>query len=255
MNNINLWAEIGVIFLMFSLGLEFSLHKLVKVGNTGVISALMQIGGMMLLGYGVGRLMGWSVMNSLFLGGILSMSSTMITIKAIEDLGLKEAPFTKLTIGTLVIEDIVAIFLMVILSIISLSQGVSGLELISTIGKLMFYLAVWLLLGISKIGRLILLPALQSALPNGTVAAVVTCVAVYAVMALLLPPMMIFRKSYFTGVVAKKLCQSFSTDGIDLSAHSGCRTVGSAFRSAHAACADLVGTVGGRASDFSAVPF
>ena len=147
-NNINLWAEIGVIFLMFSLGLEFSLHKLATVGNTGVISALLQIGGMMILGYIVGIAMGWSTMNSIFLGGMLSMSSTMITIKAIEDLGLKEEKFTKLTIGTLVIEDIVAIFLMVILSTISVSQGVSGLELVGTIAKLMMYLVVWLLLGI-----------------------------------------------------------------------------------------------------------
>lgn len=148
LNNINLWAELGVIFLMFSLGLEFSLHKLVTVGNTGVISALIQIGGMMVLGYVVGIAMGWSVMNSIFLGGMLSMSSTMITIKAIDDLGLKEERFTKLAIGTLVIEDIVAIFLMVILSTISVSQGISGLELTATIGKLMFYLVLWLLLGI-----------------------------------------------------------------------------------------------------------
>lgn len=147
-NNINLWAEIGVIFLMFSLGLEFSLHKLATVGSTGVISALLQIGGMMVLGYAVGIAMGWSTMNSIFLGGMLSMSSTMITIKAIEDLGLKEAKFTKLAIGTLVIEDIVAIFLMVVLSTVSVSQGVSGMELAATIGKLMVYLVVWLLLGI-----------------------------------------------------------------------------------------------------------
>lgn len=146
--NITLWAEIGVIFLMFSLGLEFSLHKLVTVGNTGVISALVQIAGMLVLGFGLGIAMGWSTMDSIFLGGMLSMSSTMITIKAINDLGLKEERFTNLAIGTLVIEDIVAIFLLVILSTISVSQGVSGLDLIFTIGKLMFYLVLWLLLGI-----------------------------------------------------------------------------------------------------------
>ena len=146
--NITLWAEIGVIFLMFSLGLEFSLHKLVTVGTTGIISALLQIGGMMILGYAAGIAMGWSTMDSVFLGGMLSMSSTMITIKAIEDLGLKEKKFTKLAIGTLVIEDIVAIFLMVILSTISVSQGVSGLEMAGTILKLLMYLVVWLLLGI-----------------------------------------------------------------------------------------------------------
>ena len=146
--NITLWAEIGVIFLMFSLGLEFSLHKLVTVGNTGVISALVQIIGMLLIGVMLGLAMGWSTMDSIFLGGMLSMSSTMITIKAIEDLGLKEERFTQLAIGTLVIEDIVAIFLLVILSTISVSQGVSGVELAVTIGKLMFYLVLWLLLGI-----------------------------------------------------------------------------------------------------------
>lgn len=102
MNNINLWAEIGVIFLMFSLGLEFNLHKLAEVGSTAIISALVQIGGMMVVGYGIGIAMGWSTMNSIFLGGMLSMSSTMITIKAIEDMGLKEMPFTGLTIGLLV---------------------------------------------------------------------------------------------------------------------------------------------------------
>ena len=146
--NITLWAEIGVIFLMFSLGLEFSLHKLVTVGTTGIIAALVQIVGMLILGIVMGLAMGWSTMDSIFLGGMLSMSSTMITIKAIEDLGLKEERFTSLAIGTLVIEDIVAIFLLVILSTISVSQGVSGIELVFTIGKLMFYLVLWLLLGI-----------------------------------------------------------------------------------------------------------
>lgn len=148
MNNINLWAEIGVIFLMFSLGLEFNLHKLAEVGTTAIVSALIQIAGMMALGYGIGLALGWSVMNSVFLGGMLSMSSTMITIKAIEDMGLKDQPFTGLTIGILVIEDIVAIFLMVVLSTISVSQGISGMELVSTIGKLMLYLVLWLFFGI-----------------------------------------------------------------------------------------------------------
>ncbi len=148
MNNINLWAEIGVIFLMFSLGLEFNLHKLAEVGTTAIVSALIQIAGMMALGYGIGLALGWSVMNSVFLGGMLSMSSTMITIKAIEDMGLKDQPFTGLTIGILVIEDIVAIFLMVVLSTISVSQGISGMELVSTIGKLMLYLILWLVFGI-----------------------------------------------------------------------------------------------------------
>lgn len=148
MENINLWAEIGIIFLMFSLGLEFSLDKLAKVGSTGIIAALVQVAGMTILGYGAGMALGWSHMNSIFLGGMLGMSSTMITIKAIEDLGYKEEKFTKISIGILVIEDIVAIFMMVILSTLAVSQGISGIELASTISRLMFYLVLWLLAGI-----------------------------------------------------------------------------------------------------------
>lgn len=147
-NNINLWAEIGIIFLMFVLGLDFSLHKLASVGSTGIISASVQVVGMVIIGFVTGQLMGWSVMNSIFLGGMLSMSSTMITIKAIEDLGLKDRKFVQATIGTLVIEDIAAIFMMVVLSTMAVSQGISGGELAMTLSKLVFYLVLWLMLGI-----------------------------------------------------------------------------------------------------------
>ena len=121
--NIELWSEIGVIFLMFAVGLEFSIHKLVKVGLAGILASLFEVVGMMLLGIGLGRLLGWSMMDSVFLGGMLSISSTMIAIKALEDSGLKEHKFAGYAIGTLIIEDIVAIFLMI-------------------------YLALWLILGI-----------------------------------------------------------------------------------------------------------
>ena len=148
MANIDLWAEIGVIFLMFALGLEFSLHKLASVGSTSFITAFIEVPGMLAVGFLAGRLLGWDVMNSIFLGGMLSMSSTMITIKAVEDLGMKERRFTRLAVGTLVVEDIVAIFLMVVLSTVAVSQGVSGGELAKTIAELLFYLVLWLLLGI-----------------------------------------------------------------------------------------------------------
>lgn len=146
--NINLWAEIGIIFLMFALGLEFSLHKLASVGSTGVTAAAVQIIGMVIIGFVTGQLMGWSIMNSIFLGGMLSMSSTMITIKAIDDMGLKDKDFVQPTVGTLVIEDIAAIFMMVVLSTIAVSQGISGGELAATLGKMAFYLVLWLILGI-----------------------------------------------------------------------------------------------------------
>ncbi len=146
--NIELWSEIGVIFLMFAVGLEFSIHKLVKVGLAGILASLFEVVGMMLVGIGLGRLLGWSMMDSIFLGGMLSISSTMIAIKALEDSGLKEHKFAGYAIGTLIIEDIVAIFLMIILSTVSVSQGISGLSLLETIGRLVFYLALWLLLGI-----------------------------------------------------------------------------------------------------------
>lgn len=147
-DNINLWAEIGIIFLMFALGLEFSLHKLASAGSTAIISAALQVLGMLAIGFITGRLMGWSMMNSVFLGGMLSMSSTMITIKAIEDMHLKDDPFVEPTVGTLVIEDIAAIFLMVVLSTVAVSQGISGGELAGTLGKMAFYLVLWLILGI-----------------------------------------------------------------------------------------------------------
>lgn len=146
--SIKTWSEIGVIILMFGLGLEFNLHKLISVGGTGVITALTEVAGMLLAGYAVGQALGWSNMDSLFLGGMLSMSSTTIIIKAFDDLKVRKERFAQLVFGTLVIEDIAGIFMMIILSTISVGQSVSGAELSVKLLMLVLYLALWLLAGI-----------------------------------------------------------------------------------------------------------
>lgn len=146
--SISTWSEIGIIILMFSLGLEFNLHKLASVGGTAIITAMTEVVSMLAIGFACGQLMGWSIMNSVFLGGMLSMSSTTIIIKAFEDLDLKGKKFTELVFGTLIIEDIAGIFMMVMLSTIAVSQGISGGELAGHLLKMIFYLALWLILGI-----------------------------------------------------------------------------------------------------------
>ncbi|MBE6034043.1 cation:proton antiporter [Aminipila sp.] len=146
--NINIWGELGVIFIMFALGLEFNFHKIVNIGGSAIVTAATVITSMVFLGYGVGLAMGWSRMDSIFLGGMISMSSTMIILKAYEELKLKHKKYAQLVLGTLIIEDVVAIFLMIVLSTISVSKDISGLELGSQIGKMMLYLILWLLLGI-----------------------------------------------------------------------------------------------------------
>lgn len=146
--DIHVWANIGVVFLMFGLGLEFSFRKIATVGGSAFIVAITVMGAMILIGTGVGSLLGWSKMDCIFLGGMLSMSSTMIILKAYEEYQLKKEKFAQLVLGTLVIEDIAGIFMMIILTTISVSQNVSGLEMISEIGMLLLYLVIWLLLGI-----------------------------------------------------------------------------------------------------------
>ncbi len=147
-DSINLWSEIGVIILMFHIGLEFNLHKLAKLGGTAVISAIIKMGGVMLTGYLVGILMGFSVISSLFLGCMLSISSTAVIQKSFEELEIKGQKYSQLVMGTLVIEDIVDIFMMVVLSTISVSQSVAGKELMISLALMVCYLVVWLLLGI-----------------------------------------------------------------------------------------------------------
>lgn len=146
--SIDTWSEIGIIVLMFGLGLEFNLHKLASVGGTAVITALTEVLGMLVLGYLVGQALGWTVMDSIFLGGMLSMSSTTIIIKAFDELGVRKESFAELVFGTLVIEDIAGIFMMIVLSTVSVGKSISGTALAMQLGELVLYLALWLILGI-----------------------------------------------------------------------------------------------------------
>ena len=146
--SVEVWAEIGIIFLLFSLGLEFSFKKLIKVGGTASITAVTQISFMIFLGYFVGQLLDWSKMDSLFLGVILSISSTTIILKSFDELGIKVQRFVGNVIGALIVQDIIAILLMVLLSTIAVSENFSGRELIQSILKLVFFLVLWFLSGI-----------------------------------------------------------------------------------------------------------
>lgn len=148
MNSVKVWAEIGVIFLLFSLGLEFSFKKLMKVGGTASITALTQIISMVALGYFVGQLMDWGKMNSLFLGVILSISSTTIILKTFDELGVKTQKFAGNVIGALIVQDILAILMMVLLSTVAVSQQFSGTELLQSVLKLLFFLTIWFVAGI-----------------------------------------------------------------------------------------------------------
>lgn len=146
---IEIWAEIGVIFLLFNLGLEFSFKKLVKVGNTAAITGLFEVFLMLITGFITGQLLGWSKIDSLFLGGIISISSTTIIFRAFEELGIKTQKFTRVVLGILVIEDLTAVLLMVLLSTLSISRQFAGYELLQSIAKLFFFLTIWFLGGIS----------------------------------------------------------------------------------------------------------
>jgi CPA2 family monovalent cation:H+ antiporter-2 len=155
MNSVTVWAEIGVIFLLFSLGLEFSFKKLMKVGGTASITALTQIITMVALGYFVGQMMDWGKMNSLFLGVILSISSTTIILKTFDELGVKTQKFAGNVIGALIVQDILAILMMVLLSTVAVSQQFSGTELFQSVLKLVFFLTIWFVAGIFFIPTLL----------------------------------------------------------------------------------------------------
>jgi len=146
--DIEVLAEIGVIFLLFSLGLEFSFKKLLKVGAAASVTAIIKVLFMLLLGYLVGMLLGWSSMDSIFLGGILSISSTTIIIRAFEELGVKGQKFSNLVFGILVVEDIVAVVLLVLLSTFGVTRHFAGQEMLTSIAKLIFYLVLWFVAGI-----------------------------------------------------------------------------------------------------------
>jgi len=161
-DSIKTWADIGVIFLLFGLGLEFSFKKLLKVGGVSVFTAITEVTLTLLLGYGVGQLLGWNSMDSLFFGGILSIASTTIIIRAFDELGVKNQKFAGIVTGVLVIEDLVAVLLMVLLSTVAVSQTFEGGEMVKAVFKLAFFLVLWFVSGIffiptffRKIGRLI----------------------------------------------------------------------------------------------------
>ncbi|MFY7956735.1 MAG: cation:proton antiporter, partial [Flavobacterium macrobrachii] len=154
-NSVKVWAEIGVIFLLFSLGLEFSFKKLMKVGGTASITAFTQIITMVTIGFFVGQLMGWNKMNSIFLGVILSISSTTIILKTFDELGVKSQKFAGNVIGSLIVQDIIAILMMVLLSTIAVSQQFSGMELVFSVLKLLFFLTIWFVVGIFFIPTLL----------------------------------------------------------------------------------------------------
>jgi CPA2 family monovalent cation:H+ antiporter-2 len=146
--NIKTLAEIGVIFLLFSLGLEFSFKKLLRVGGAASITAFIEIAFITISGYFVARWMGWSFMDSLFLGGMLASSSTTIIIRAFDELGIKTKQYVRVVFGVLVVEDIVVILLMVLLSTMAVSKEFQGMELLFTVTKLLFFLALWFIAGI-----------------------------------------------------------------------------------------------------------
>ncbi len=146
--DIHVWANIGVVFLMFGLGLEFSFKKIATVGGSAFVIAMTVMAAMIFIGTGIGSLLGWGKMDCIFLGGMLSMSSTMIILKAYEEYNLKKEKFAQIVLGTLVIEDIAGIFMMIILTTISVSRNVSGFAMVTEIGLMLVYLAIWLVVGI-----------------------------------------------------------------------------------------------------------
>ena len=146
--SIDTWADIGVIFLMFALGLDFSFKKLLHVGMTAVIATTTIVVSMIALGYLLGLSMGWSHNNSLFLGSMMCMSSTMIIVKVFDDFGLRNQRFSGIVLGILIIEDLFAVLLMVLLSTVALSKHFEGAEMLGSIFKLLGFLLFWFITGI-----------------------------------------------------------------------------------------------------------
>lgn len=146
--NIEFWAQIGIVVLLFSLGLEFSFKKLVNVGGSAVVTALIIVLGMMTGGFIIGHVLGFSNINSLFLGGMLSMSSTTIIIKAFTDMNLRQKKFASMVFAVLIVEDLFAVLMMVILSSIAVNNSVEGGEMLYSVGKLAFFLIIWFLVGV-----------------------------------------------------------------------------------------------------------
>ena len=146
--SITTWSDIGVIFLMFGLGLEFSVLKLTTVGRPAVVTAATEMSLMIALGLLVGTLLGWSFVMSLFLGGMLAISSSSIIVKTFTDLGIKGQGFTELVFGVLVIEDIAAVFLLAVLSTAGTGAGAEAADVVLKIGRMALYLIVWFALSV-----------------------------------------------------------------------------------------------------------
>lgn len=145
--NIDFWAQIGIVVLLFTLGLEFSFKKLMGCGGSAIITALTVILGMMCTGFCIGHLLGFSYINSIFLGGMISMQSTTIIIKALGDLGLRHRKFSSQVLGVLIVEDLFAVLLMVVLSSVAVNNTVEGSELLMSMAKLVFFLVIWFVVG------------------------------------------------------------------------------------------------------------
>ena len=154
-NDLQVWADIGVIFLLFSLGLEFGLNKMVSVGKSALVTALLNIFFLALFGYVTGIFLGWSTIDSVFLGSMISMSSTTIIIKAFNDLKIKKQKFTDLVFGVLVIEDMIGILLLVLLPTFAFDQVIDGATLWLKTIKLVSFLVVCFIVGIYTIPKLL----------------------------------------------------------------------------------------------------
>jgi len=149
--NVHLWADIGVMFLLFSLGLDFSFKKILKMGASPIISTISIIFCMSMLGIVVGHGFGWSRMDCIFLGGMLAMSSTTIIYKAFDDLGLRQQQFASMVMSVLILEDILAIVMMVMLSAIASGNNPDGEQMLGSVVKIGFFLVLWLVVGIFAI--------------------------------------------------------------------------------------------------------
>ena len=147
-SSVHVWSDIGIVFLMFALGLEFSIKKLKKVGATGAITAFTELAIMFLVGNTVGHLLGFKDMDCIFLGCMMSISSTAIIVKSFDDLRLKQQKFTSTVTAVLVVEDLIAVLLLVVLSTVSVSKTFNGGELAMSMVKLVFFLIVWFVFGI-----------------------------------------------------------------------------------------------------------
>lgn len=146
--NIEFWAQMGIVVLLFSLGLEFSFKKLLNAGGSAVVTAMIIVAGMMICGFAIGHLLGFSNINCMFLGGMLSMSSTTIIIKAFTDMNLTHKKFASLVFAVLIVEDLFAVLMMVILSSIAANNSVEGGAMLLNVSKLVFFLVIWFAVGV-----------------------------------------------------------------------------------------------------------